>query len=105
MNYLITDSVDIYRLEKTGNTKAYGVAAVYTRVECGIFPAGTDILAVYPSIDAFQLHEVFIHEDVDLKNGDKLITQGNKEYIVQGVPQKFDTRYLFFTRVVGQLVV
>ena len=102
----INDSVDIYHLVRAGNDSDYEVAPSYQKVECGVFPASNDIMAIYPAQNSYQLFEIFIYENVTLKNGDKLISfLNNKEYIVRGVPQVHDTNLMFYTKVVGEQVV
>lgn len=100
----ITHSVDIYRLVRSGNTEQYDSTPVYTGIECGIFPASTDILAIYPSESAFALFEIYIYETVTLKNGDKLKV-GSSEWIVRGVPIVYETNQMYYTRVIGEQVV
>ena len=101
---LITDTVDIFRLERTGNTEAYGPTPVVTGIDCGIFPAGNDILAVYPGMPSFAIFEIYVYEPTTIQNGDKL-NSGGTEYIVRGTPQVIDNRYMFTQRLVGEKVV
>jgi hypothetical protein len=100
----VTHTVSVYRLTRTGNKDQYSTIPVYTGIEAGIFPAGTDILAVYPAESAFALCEIFIYEPCTLKNGDKL-TMGVNEWIVRGVPQVFASNRIHYQRVIGEKVV
>lgn len=100
----ITHSVEIYRLARSGNNEQYDSTPIYTGIECGIFPASPDILAIYPGESSFSLFEVYIYETISLKNGDKL-KFGATEWIVRGVPVVYETNQLFYTRVIGEQVV
>ncbi len=100
----ITHSADVYRLTRTGDTESYHTTPVITGLECGIFPASTDILAVYPGESSFQLYECYVYEFVVLKNGDKFKALG-EEWIARGVPQVFDTNHLYYQRLVLEKVV
>ena len=46
----------------------------------------------------------YLSEFVALKNGDKL-RAGDKDYIVRGVPQVVDNRFMYYQKVIGELVV
>lgn len=103
--FKITHSVDVYRLTRSGNNEEYPSTPEYQKVECGIFPASTDILATFPGESSFQLYEIYIQETgVALKNGDKL-KAGTNDWIVRGVPQIYDLNMMYYTRVVGEKVV
>lgn len=102
--HTVTHTVDIYRLTRTGNKDQYATTPVYTTIEAGIFPAGTDILAVYPAESAFALYEIYIFEPCLLKNGDKL-KSGGDEWIVRGVPQVFSSMRTQYQRLIGEKVV
>jgi hypothetical protein len=52
---LITDTVDIYRLARTGAKDAYGTEPIITGLDCGITPAGPDIMATYGGQPSFAL--------------------------------------------------
>lgn len=99
-----THIVDVYRLTRTGNNESYGVSPVIIGLDCGIFPASSDVLAVYPGESSFQLYECYIYETATIKNGDKFKISGD-EWIVRGVPQIFDTNYLSYQRVILEKVV
>jgi len=96
----ITDTVDVFRLTRTGNKDAYGVTPVLTGLDCTITPAGSDIVAVYGGNPSLAMYEIFTGEAVTLKNGDKLVS-GSTEYIVQGVPQVVDNRYMYYQKMIG----
>jgi hypothetical protein len=100
----ITHTADVYRLTRTGDMESYAVPAVITGLRCGIFPASTDVLAVYPGESSFQLYECYIYKTVTIKNGDKFKSSGD-EWIVRGVPQVFNTNYLSYQRVILEKVV
>jgi hypothetical protein len=101
---VITDTVSVYRLARTGDNEDYGATPVLTGLDCGIFPAGTEILAVYPGQSSYALHDIYVYEVCDLKNGDKL-KSGSKEYIIRGVPQVVNNRHMYYQRLVGELLV
>ena len=100
----ITHTLDVYRLIRSGNNEQYDATPVYTAIECGIFPASSDVLAVYPGESSFALFEIYIYENITLKNGDKLKV-GTNEWIIRGVPQVYDTNQLFYVRAIGEQVV
>lgn len=97
---VITHTVDVYRLTKTGNNTEYGASAVITGLDCAIYPASTDILAVYPELPAYGSFEVFVYENATLQTGDKL-TSGSEEYIVRGVPEVYENNYIYFQRLLA----
>jgi hypothetical protein len=99
-----THVFSVYPFKKTGNTEEYDTTPLYTGVDAAVVPASTDILAVYPGISSFQLNEIFIYENVDLKNGYKLVS-GSEEYVVRGQPMKVDNAYMYYTHVVGERVI
>ena len=76
---------DIYRLQRTGNTDAYGGSAVYTAIQFQILPAGPEISAVYGGQLSFALYECWTGKDVALRNGDKLVA-GSRSWIIKGEP-------------------
>ena len=100
----VTHTLDVYRLTRSGNNEQYDLSPVYSGIECGIFPASPDVLAVYPGESSFALFEIYIYENVALKNGDKL-KYGSVEWIIRGVPQVYDTNQLFYVRAIGEQVV
>lgn len=102
----INNSVDIYHLTRNGNDNEYEAQPSYQKVECCILPASNDIMAIYPAQNSYSLFEIFLYENVTIKNGDKLassITGG--EWIVRGVAQVHDTNLMYYTKVVGEQVV
>lgn len=100
----ITHSFDVYRLTKTGNDTEYGDTAVITDLDCGVFPASSEILAVYPDLPAYATYEVFVYEACSLQNGDKL-TSGSEEYIIRGVPQVYDNNLIYYQRLVVEKTI
>lgn len=103
-NPLITNTVDVFRLTRTGNTDAYGASPVATGVDVSITPAGTDIVAVYGGNPAVALYEVYCFENVTLKSGDKL-KEGSKEWVIRGDPQVIENRFLSYRRAVAEVAV
>ena len=101
MQYPTTHVFDAYRFKKTGDTESYDTAPLYTGIDAAVVPAGTDILAVYHGIASFQLFEIYTEENVDLKNGDKLVS-GSEEYIIKDAPMKVENIYLSYIRIVGE---
>jgi hypothetical protein len=95
---------DIYRLERSGNTGAYGGDPVYEAIPFQILPAGPEILAVYGGQPSFALYECWTGKTVTLKNGDKLVA-GDRAWIVRGEPQVVADPLLAYVRVIGQEVV
>ena len=101
---MTTHLVDVYRLAVASSKEGYGASPVITGLDVGIFPAGTDIVAVYGGESAFQLYDVYVYESATLKNGDKL-KSGTDEWIIKGVPQVFSTPYLSYQRLICEKVV
>lgn len=100
-----TDTVDVYRMARTGQRDAYGDEAEYTGLDCLIVPAGPDIVAVYGGQPSLALFEIYFNEVVTLRNGDKLVTATDVAYVVRGVPQKVENRYLYYQKVIGEMVL
>ncbi len=104
MHIPITDTVDIYRIARTGNKDAYGVSPVATGLDCCITPASTDIVAIYGAGPSVSLYEIFFSENIIIRNGDKL-NSGGVEYVVRGVPAVVDNRYMAYTQALGERVI
>lgn len=104
MHIPITDTVEVYRHARTGQRDAYAATPIATGLDCAIVPAGPDIVATYGGQPSLALFEVYFSESVDVKNADKLVS-GSKSYIVRGVPQVVDNRYLHYTKVIGEMVL
>ncbi len=104
MQLPITDIVNVYRLTRTGNKEAFGQDPVATDLDCSIVPASTDIVALYGGNLSLALYEIFFSENVEVLNGDKLVS-GAKEYIVRGTPMAINNRFLSCTEVVGELAL
>jgi hypothetical protein len=84
----ITHVVDVYRLEAADDTETYGTDPVHEAVPFTIFPANAELVAMYPGEYCGQLYQVATEQDIDLKNGDKLIA-GGQTIIVRGVPTRY----------------
>lgn len=95
-------TLDIFHFERTGDKEEYESTPSFTGVKAQIIPASADLLAVFPGIPSYQLHEIFVYEQGDIRNGDKLVDQDAVEYIVRGVPQKVNTGILNFQQIVGE---
>jgi hypothetical protein len=101
---IITHTVNVHRLTKTGNNTEYGASPVISGLDCSIFPASTDTLAVYPDLPAYATYEGFTQESATLKLGDKLKV-ATEEFIIRGVPQVYDTNYAYYQRFVLEKVI
>ena len=101
---MITDTVSVYRLEKTGSKEAYGEEPILTGLDCQILPASNEIVALYGGNPAVQLFEIHFSEHAELHNGDKLVS-GATSYVVRGMPTAFNNRYLSYTRVIGEVAI
>ncbi len=102
----ITDIVSIYHFKRTGDTEEYNTQSAYDNVNVCISPTGTDIQPTYGDVAAFQLFEIFIYDTtVQINNGDKLKTENNTEYIVDGKPFVINNNYLQYIRVLARQVV
>ena len=60
--------------------------------------------ALYEGSPTFELVEITMSEPVTLENGDKLTT-GAKEYVIKGVPQVVENRWINVQKVLGVMVV
>ena len=100
----ITHKVDVYHLTVTADKEGYEASPSITDLNATILPAGTEILAVYPGESSFQLYEIYVYEDVTIKNGDK-VKCGTDEWIVKGAPQVFDLADVYYQKMVGEKVV
>lgn len=100
---LINDTVDIYRLNRTGDKESYDVTPVLSSIKAQVIPASSEILAVFPGQPSYQLYEIFIYEMTPIENGDKLIGALG-EFIVRGEAQIVNTSVLKFQQLVGEMV-
>ena|SRR6266436_4747302 len=106
LGYNTTDTASIYHLIRTGGNESYSNTPAYQNVNCGITPASTDIQVTYGGMEGFQLYEIFIWDiTLSIKNGDKIVTQAGVVYLVSGVAQIVNNKYLQFIKVVGRMVV
>ncbi len=103
-HFPITHQVDIYHLVAIGDKESYETTPSYTSLKVGIVPAGSDILAVYPGESAYSLYQMFIYDEVIIKNGDRVVGNGETFY-VRGVPQVFDFKGNYHQEVVVEKVV
>ncbi len=103
-HYTITHQVDIYHLVLSAGKESYEATPSITSLKVGIFPAGSDILAVYPGESAYAIYQMFVFEPVTIKNGDKVIGAGDT-FIVRGIPQIFDTPNNYHQEVILEKVV
>ena len=104
LEIMITDTVDVFRLTRTGDKETYSATPVIAGLRCQIIPATNDILGVYPDVPAYQLFEIYCFKNVEIKHGDKF-KSGSIEYIVRGVAQSVDNKYMTYQRIVGEKVV
>src|SRR5690554_5037196 len=100
----LTHKVDVYRFAVSGGQDKYDSTPIITGLDVAIYPASTDILAVYPGESAYQLYEIYTREAVMLKNGDKLKV-GTDEWIVRGAPREFRAPFVYYVQLVGEKVV
>lgn len=101
MNIPTTHKFNAYRFLKSGSTEEYNATPTYQNIDCLVVPASTDIIMTYQGVPGFQLYEITTQENVELKNGDKLVS-GSEEYIVKDVAQRVENVYMFYVHVVGQ---
>lgn len=101
---IITHTVDVYRLTKTGSNTEYSVSPIVTGLDCAIYPASTELLAIYPELPVYSTYEVYVYEAETLTTGDKLTTSGGDEYILRGVPQVYDNNYVYIQRIIAEKV-
>ncbi len=100
----ITYQVDIYHLVLSGDKESYEATPSYTAVKTNIQPAGADILAVNPGLPSFSTYQCFIFDSVTIKNGDKLVGEG-ETFIVRGVSQIFNHPSKYYQEMVLEKVV
>ncbi len=100
---LTTDTVSVYRLTRTGAKEAYAETPAITGLDCQIVPAGTEVLAIYGGNPSYSLYEIHFDENVQLRNGDKLVS-GSTAYIVRDVPMRVENRLLSYTKVIAEVV-
>lgn len=99
---LITDTVSVYRLTRTGAKEAYSDSPEIQGLDCQIVPAGTDVIAIYGGNPSYSLFEVHFDENVQLKNGDRLVA-GSTTYVVRDVPMRVENRLLAYTKVIAEV--
>lgn len=99
----LTDSINVYRITRVGNTESYGVSPILSGIDAQITPAGNDILALYPDVPVVQLFDCFIFQNDEIKNGDKFVS-GAKSWIVRGVSYKIDGPLMIFQRIALQQI-
>ena len=104
-NFLhINRTCELFHFLKTGDKEEYDATPYQTAVKFQIIPAGSDILATFPGVPAYSLHEMFCFDMVEVLNGDKVIDEDGSEYIIRGEPQRVNTSYLTFQQFVGEKV-
>lgn len=96
-----TNLCDVYHLTIVGSTDIYNDTPDITGLDMGIFPAGTNILAIYPGQPSFALYELFTEEVCTLVNGDKIVSDSDT-WIVRGDAQIFDNDYGYYIHCVGE---
>lgn len=97
---LITDTVAVYRLTRSGNQESYGASPVITGLDCQIVPASNELLAIYGGNPSFALFAIHFDENVEVQTGDKLVS-GSTAYIVRDVPMRVENRLLSYTKVIA----
>ncbi len=107
MDFLhITHTASFYHFKTTGNKEEYDTVPYLTAIKIQLIPASSEILATFPGVPSYSLHEIFTYEHTaDIRNGDKLITTDSKEYIVRGEAKKVVTDILKYQELVGEMVV
>lgn len=100
---LITDTVSVFRLTRTGAKEAYDVTPVLTGLDCQIMPASNDLLAIYGGNPGYALFTIHLDENAQIKTGDKLVS-GSTEYIVRDVPMRVENRLLSYTKLITEVV-
>ncbi|HEX2910391.1 MAG TPA: hypothetical protein VH186_06250 [Chloroflexia bacterium] len=102
----VTNIASIYHFQRTGNTEEYSATPDYQNVNVCVSPTGTDIQASFGDVPSYQLFEIFIPDiTIQVKNGDKIVTDEGVTYLVDGVPFTPKVQYLQYTRVMARMVV
>lgn len=105
MFVIVTHTVDVYRLVRTGATETYGVTPVITGLGMGITPAGTDLLVAYPDLPAYAAYDGYYEDSsVSFKIGDKL-TDGITSWIVRGTPEIYSSPFGWAAHLALEVVV
>ena len=100
----ITHTISVYHLVRTGDKEDYEATPSITGLPVSIFPAGSDIVALYPGEFSYQLYSLFVFPQKDIRNGDKLVA-GSESWIVKGAPQQFNSPQVKFQQIVIEKVV
>lgn len=102
--FQITHKVNIHRFKVVAGKEAYDTTPTYSNIEAAIQPSGPDTMTIYPSIDAYQLFDIFIFDNLTIKTGDKLVS-GSDSWIVRGVPQAMSTPYVSYLKIAGEKII
>lgn len=100
----ITHIIDIYHLVVTNDKESYEMTPSITGVQVTIIPAGADILAVFPGKPSYALHQMFVYEQRNIKNGDKIVG-ATETFIVRGVPEVFSIPGHYHQELIVEKVV
>lgn len=101
-----TNLVNIYQFQRTGAKEDYPASPNYNQVNACITPAGTDLIMTYGGEAGFQLYEIFVYDmTIQFKNGDKIVDEAGHKYLVQGVAQVVNNRYMSYTKLAANLEV
>ena len=98
------ETLDFYRFEATGDKLTYGTDPIFENIPAGVYPVGTEILAVLPGESAYQLYDCFIFSKLAIKNGDKAKDPDGIEWIVKGVSYQMSS-YQTYTKLLLEMVV
>ena len=101
--FRITHVCDVYHLTTTNDTASYELTPSITQLNASIYPAGTDILMTFPGIPAYSAYQMLVWDDVEIKNGDKIIS-GSEEWIVRGVPRIFNDMTMYVQDIIVERI-
>lgn len=100
----VTDKINVYRLTRANGKESYGVTPIASELDCGMYPASPELVAVLGADPGFQYFDVYVYNTIPLHTGDKLVTETN-EYIIHGNPEVFNGPYLSYQHLVTKKVI
>src|SRR5947209_7016350 len=96
----ITNTLQVFQLQRNGTTESYPSTPTYTNVNACVMPTDYRIAAGFGGNPAWQIFKITLFDTtLDLHNGDKLIDENEVEYIIDGLPTVISYRQIQVIRL------
>lgn len=99
----ITHTVSIAHLTTAAGVDKHETSPSITGAQVTIVPAGPEILAIYPGQMSYQTYSMYVYQNIDIRNGDK-VTSGSDSWIVRNAPAPYKAWGYEVTEVVLEKV-